>query len=89
MEGTFGSNQLLFNNKLLFFQSINNTVRMGLPVQVSARYQYSEPIFGVVTPGIIQDTFLHMAMENERYLSELCDEAGCFKDTQIVGKNWP
>ncbi|XP_026543423.1 cyclin N-terminal domain-containing protein 1 [Notechis scutatus] len=57
---------------------------MGLPVQVSARYQYSEPIFGVVTPGIIQDTFIHMAMENERYLSELCGEAGCFKDTRIV-----
>ncbi|XP_007438801.2 cyclin N-terminal domain-containing protein 1 [Python bivittatus] len=64
--------------------SINNTFRMGLPAQVAARYQYSEPVFGVVTPGIIQDTLLHMAMENEQYLSKLCNEAGCFKDTQIV-----
>uniref|UniRef100_A0A8C7DXY6 Cyclin N-terminal domain containing 1 n=1 Tax=Naja naja TaxID=35670 RepID=A0A8C7DXY6_NAJNA len=57
-----------------------NPVRTARPSLV----RYSEPIFGVVTPEIIQDTFLHMAMENERYLSELCGEAGCFKDTQIV-----
>ncbi|XP_070582858.1 cyclin N-terminal domain-containing protein 1 [Erythrolamprus reginae] len=57
---------------------------MGLPAQVSAQYQYSEPIFGVVSPGIIQDTLLHLAIENEQYLSDLHGEAGCFKDTQIV-----
>ncbi|NWR63380.1 CNTD1 protein, partial [Bucorvus abyssinicus] len=27
---------------------------------------------------------IHLAMENEQYLSELSDQAGCFKDSQIV-----
>ncbi|XP_054849107.1 cyclin N-terminal domain-containing protein 1 isoform X2 [Eublepharis macularius] len=57
---------------------------MGLPAQVVARYQCSEPVFGVVAPGLLRDALLHMAKENERALRELCDEAGCFKETWIV-----
>ncbi|XP_062988315.1 cyclin N-terminal domain-containing protein 1 [Elgaria multicarinata webbii] len=57
---------------------------MGSPAQIAARYQSSEPIFGAVATGILQDALLHMAMENEQYLSQLCDEAGCFKETCIV-----
>ncbi|XP_067397499.1 cyclin N-terminal domain-containing protein 1 isoform X2 [Emydura macquarii macquarii] len=43
-----------------------------------------EPVFGVVAPEIIEDTLIYLATENERYLNELSDQAGCFKETQIV-----
>ncbi|XP_053217926.1 cyclin N-terminal domain-containing protein 1 isoform X2 [Podarcis raffonei] len=57
---------------------------MGSPTKVVSRYHSSEPVFGAVAGGVIQDALLHMARENEQYLSELCEEAGCFKETQIV-----
>ncbi|XP_044274629.1 cyclin N-terminal domain-containing protein 1 [Varanus komodoensis] len=57
---------------------------MGTSAEVAGRYQFSEPTFGAVGAGIIQDVLLHMAKENEQYLSELCNEAGCFKETHIV-----
>uniref|UniRef100_A0A8D0BVT8 Cyclin N-terminal domain containing 1 n=1 Tax=Salvator merianae TaxID=96440 RepID=A0A8D0BVT8_SALMN len=55
------------------------TLRGPLP-----RYQSSEPVFGAVTAGVIQDALFHMARENEHSLSELPDGAGCFKETRIV-----
>ncbi|KAJ7313414.1 hypothetical protein JRQ81_004762 [Phrynocephalus forsythii] len=57
---------------------------MDCPAQMTTRYQSSEPMFGAVAPGVIQDAFFHMAKENERRLSELCEEAGSFKETKIV-----
>ncbi|XP_042327833.1 cyclin N-terminal domain-containing protein 1 [Sceloporus undulatus] len=63
---------------------VGRTAEMDSPAQVASRYRSSEPIFGVVAPGIIQDALLHMARENEQYLSELSSEAGSFKETKIV-----
>ncbi|XP_077169239.1 cyclin N-terminal domain-containing protein 1 isoform X2 [Paroedura picta] len=57
---------------------------MGLPAKVVARYQHTEPVFGVVAPELLRDVLLQMAKENERDLQELCDEKGCFKETRIV-----
>ncbi|CAI5789772.1 Hypothetical predicted protein [Podarcis lilfordi] len=57
---------------------------MGSPTKVASRYHSSEPVFGAVAGGVIQDALLHMARENEQHLRELCEEAGCFKETQIV-----
>lgn len=57
---------------------------MGSPAEAAKKYHSSEPVFGAMAAGIIQDALLHMARENEQYLSDLCDEAGCFKETQIV-----
>ncbi|XP_053115245.1 cyclin N-terminal domain-containing protein 1 isoform X2 [Hemicordylus capensis] len=57
---------------------------MGSPAKVANRYQSSEPVFGAVAAEAIQDALLHMAKENEHYLSKISAEAGCFKETQIV-----
>ncbi|KAJ6660533.1 hypothetical protein lerEdw1_017530 [Lerista edwardsae] len=57
---------------------------MGSPADATKKYHSSEPVFGAMAAGIIQDALLHMARENEQYLSDRCDEAGCFKETQIV-----
>ncbi|KAH0626995.1 hypothetical protein JD844_002343 [Phrynosoma platyrhinos] len=65
-------------------EGVARTAEMGSPAQVAARYRTSEPVFGAVAPGIIQDALLHMARENEQYLSELSSEAGSFKETKIV-----
>ncbi|XP_061446817.1 cyclin N-terminal domain-containing protein 1 isoform X3 [Rhineura floridana] len=43
---------------------------MGSSTNVAARYQSSEPVFGAVAAGVIQDALRHMAKENEQYLSE-------------------
>ncbi|KFP34043.1 Cyclin N-terminal domain-containing protein 1, partial [Colius striatus] len=42
------------------------------------------PAFGVVAPEVIEDTLIDLATENEHYLSELSEHAGCFKETEIV-----
>lgn len=60
---------------------------MGLPAEVVARYQHSEPVFGVVVPELLCDILLQMAKENERGFRELCEETGCFKETRIVGES--
>ncbi|XP_048374328.1 cyclin N-terminal domain-containing protein 1 [Sphaerodactylus townsendi] len=65
-------------------QGVGSPPTMGLPQQVVARYQHSEPVFGVVAPELLQDALLQMAKENEQDLQELSDETGCFKETQIV-----
>ena len=59
---------------------------MGSQVQAASRCRDLGPIFGEVAPEIIEDTLIHLATENEQYLSELSDQAGCFKETQIVGE---
>ncbi|XP_008111369.1 cyclin N-terminal domain-containing protein 1 isoform X2 [Anolis carolinensis] len=63
---------------------VGATVKMCSPAQLAARYRSSEPVFGAVAPGIIQDALLHMARENEQSLSKLCSEAGSFKETKTV-----
>ncbi|XP_065507086.1 cyclin N-terminal domain-containing protein 1 [Caloenas nicobarica] len=57
---------------------------MGSPVRAGSRRQDSGPMFGEVAPEIIEDTLIHLATENEQYLSELPDQAGCFKEARIV-----
>ncbi|XP_071674106.1 cyclin N-terminal domain-containing protein 1 isoform X3 [Patagioenas fasciata] len=57
---------------------------MGSPVRAGSWCGDSGPIFGEVAPEIIEDTLIHLATENEQYLSELSDQAGCFKEAQIV-----
>ncbi|XP_060111500.1 cyclin N-terminal domain-containing protein 1 [Heteronotia binoei] len=57
---------------------------MGLPAQTVARYQPSEPVFGMIAPELLEDVLLQMAKENERSLRQLCDKMGFFKETQIV-----
>ncbi|XP_074835343.1 cyclin N-terminal domain-containing protein 1 [Carettochelys insculpta] len=52
--------------------------------QAAFRFCTPEPVFGVVAPEIIEDTLIYLATENEQYLNELSDQAGCFKETQIV-----
>ncbi|KFO91536.1 Cyclin N-terminal domain-containing protein 1, partial [Buceros rhinoceros silvestris] len=42
------------------------------------------PVFGRVAPEVIEDALISLAKENERYLSKLSDQAGRFKDPQIV-----
>ncbi|KFQ54561.1 Cyclin N-terminal domain-containing protein 1, partial [Pelecanus crispus] len=53
-------------------------------VQAASWWRDPSPIFGKVAPEIIEDTLIHLATENEHYLSKLSDQAGCFKDTRIV-----
>ncbi|XP_064329462.1 cyclin N-terminal domain-containing protein 1 [Phalacrocorax carbo] len=57
---------------------------MGSPVWAVSGCRDPGPVFGEVAPEIIEDTLIHLATENEQYLSELPEQAGCFKGTQIV-----
>ncbi|XP_017689682.1 PREDICTED: cyclin N-terminal domain-containing protein 1 isoform X2 [Lepidothrix coronata] len=57
---------------------------MGSPVPVEPWGRDPGPVFSGVTPEIIEDTLIHLATENEQYLSELPEHAGSFKDTRIV-----
>ncbi|KFU97527.1 Cyclin N-terminal domain-containing protein 1, partial [Pterocles gutturalis] len=57
---------------------------MGSPVRRALQYRDAGPVFGEVTPEMIEDTLIHLVTENEQYLSELSGQAGCFKETQIV-----
>ncbi|XP_027564358.1 cyclin N-terminal domain-containing protein 1 isoform X3 [Neopelma chrysocephalum] len=57
---------------------------MGSPVPVEPWGHDPSPVFSGVTPEIIEDTLMHLATENEQYLSELPEHAGSFKDTRIV-----
>ncbi|XP_003213172.1 cyclin N-terminal domain-containing protein 1 [Meleagris gallopavo] len=53
-------------------------------VPVSSRFSSPDPLFGEVAPEIIEDTLIHLAMENERHLSVLPDPAGCFREARAV-----
>uniref|UniRef100_A0A8C0TZ18 Cyclin N-terminal domain containing 1 n=1 Tax=Cyanistes caeruleus TaxID=156563 RepID=A0A8C0TZ18_CYACU len=57
---------------------------MGSQVPLEPRGRDSGPVFSGVAPEIIEDTLIHLATENEQYLSELPGQAGCFKETRIV-----
>ncbi|KAM6041988.1 cyclin N-terminal domain-containing protein 1 isoform 4-T4 [Chlamydotis macqueenii] len=57
---------------------------MGSQVRAAWRCHDPGPLFGEIAPEIIEDTLIHLATENEQYLSELSDQAGCFKETEIV-----
>ncbi|XP_054505587.2 cyclin N-terminal domain-containing protein 1 isoform X1 [Agelaius phoeniceus] len=57
---------------------------MGTQVPLGGRGRDSGPVFSGVAPEIIEDTLIHLAKENEQYLSELPEQAGCFKETRIV-----
>lgn len=59
---------------------------MGSQERAASRYYDPNPIFGKVAPEIIEDALIHLATENEQYLSELSDQAGCFKETRTVGE---
>ena len=59
---------------------------MGSQVPAASRCRDPGPIFGEMAPAVIEDTLIQLATENEQYLSELPDQAGCFKETQIVGE---
>lgn len=54
--------------------------------RAASRYCDPGPIFGEVAPEIIEETLIQLATENEQSLSELSDQAGCFKETQTVGE---
>ncbi|XP_053821373.1 cyclin N-terminal domain-containing protein 1 isoform X2 [Vidua chalybeata] len=57
---------------------------MGSQVPLEPRGRESGPVFSAVAPEIIEDTLIHLATENEQYLSELPEQAGYFKETRIV-----
>nr|XP_021388521.1 cyclin N-terminal domain-containing protein 1 isoform X3 [Lonchura striata domestica] len=57
---------------------------MGSQVPLEPRGRDSGPVFSGVAPEIIEDTLIHLATENEQYLSELPEQAGYFKETRIV-----
>lgn len=59
---------------------------MGSPVPPERRSRDSGPVFSGVAAEIIEDTLIHLAMENKQYLSELPEQAGYFKETRIVGE---
>ncbi|KAJ7421102.1 Cyclin N-terminal domain-containing protein 1 [Willisornis vidua] len=59
---------------------------MGSPVPAEPRGRDPGPMFSGVTPDIIEDTLVHLATENEQYLSALPEHAGSFKDTRVVGE---
>ncbi|POI33246.1 hypothetical protein CIB84_003001 [Bambusicola thoracicus] len=54
---------------------------------VASRFSSPDPLFGEVAPEIIEDTLIHLAMENEQHLSVLPDPAGCFREARTVGHN--
>lgn len=53
-------------------------------VPVASRFSSPDPLFGEVAPEIIEDTLIHLAMENEQHLSMLPDPAGCFREARTV-----
>ncbi|XP_072212492.1 cyclin N-terminal domain-containing protein 1 isoform X2 [Excalfactoria chinensis] len=53
-------------------------------VPAASRFCSPDPLFGDVAPEIIEDTLIHLAMENERHLSVLPDPAGCFREARTV-----
>ncbi|RMC01500.1 hypothetical protein DUI87_21939 [Hirundo rustica rustica] len=57
---------------------------MGSPVPLEPRRRDTGPLFSGVAPEIIEDTLIHLATENEQYLCQLPEQAGCFKETRIV-----
>uniref|UniRef100_A0A8C8RCY9 Cyclin N-terminal domain containing 1 n=1 Tax=Pelusios castaneus TaxID=367368 RepID=A0A8C8RCY9_9SAUR len=57
---------------------------MSSQAQPVSRLHTPEPVFGVVAPEIIEDALIYLATENEQYLNELSDQAGCFKEPRIV-----
>ncbi|XP_009281181.1 PREDICTED: cyclin N-terminal domain-containing protein 1 isoform X2 [Aptenodytes forsteri] len=57
---------------------------MGSQVPAAPRCCDPGPAFGEIASEIIEDTLIRLATENEQYLSELSDQAGCFKEPQIV-----
>ncbi|XP_041319006.1 cyclin N-terminal domain-containing protein 1 isoform X3 [Pyrgilauda ruficollis] len=57
---------------------------MGSQVPVPGRGRDSGPVFSGVAAEVIEDTLMHLATENEQYLSELPEQAGLFKETRIV-----
>ncbi|XP_014814688.1 PREDICTED: cyclin N-terminal domain-containing protein 1 [Calidris pugnax] len=57
---------------------------MGSQARAASRYCDPNPIFGEVAPEVIEDMLIQLATENEQYLSELSDQAGCFKETRTV-----
>ncbi|XP_041282266.1 cyclin N-terminal domain-containing protein 1 isoform X2 [Onychostruthus taczanowskii] len=57
---------------------------MGSQAPVPGRGRDSGPVFSGVAAEVIEDTLMHLATENEQYLSELPEQAGLFKETRIV-----
>lgn len=62
---------------------------MGSQGQAASRCHDLGPAFGRVSPEVIEDALIRLAMENERHLSELPEGAGCFKEARIVGEAQP
>uniref|UniRef100_A0A8B9C798 Cyclin N-terminal domain containing 1 n=1 Tax=Anser brachyrhynchus TaxID=132585 RepID=A0A8B9C798_9AVES len=58
--------------------------RMGSRAQAVSRFYSSEPLFGEVAPEVMEASLIHLATENERYLSELPGQAGCCKESRTV-----
>ncbi|XP_041282269.1 cyclin N-terminal domain-containing protein 1 isoform X5 [Onychostruthus taczanowskii] len=61
---------------------------MGSQAPVPGRGRDSGPVFSGVAAEVIEDTLMHLATENEQYLSELPEQAGLFKETRIVGEEF-
>lgn len=59
---------------------------MGSQARALPQCRDQGPAFGKVAPEIIEDALIGLVTENERYLSKLSDQAGCFKGPQIVGE---
>ncbi|KAM8988966.1 cyclin N-terminal domain-containing protein 1 isoform 2-T2 [Ara ararauna] len=57
---------------------------MGSRAQAAPRYRDPVPAFGTAAPEAIEDALMRLAAENERHLSALPEEAGCFREPRIV-----
>ncbi|XP_009553672.2 cyclin N-terminal domain-containing protein 1 [Cuculus canorus] len=57
---------------------------MESQVQAVAQGHDPGPVFGKVAAEVIESMLICLATENEQGLSELVEEAGCFKQTRIV-----
>ncbi|XP_064030192.1 cyclin N-terminal domain-containing protein 1 isoform X2 [Pogoniulus pusillus] len=59
-------------------------MNMGSRAQPVSRHRDPGPVFSHFAPEMMEDALIQLATENEKRLSELPDEAGSFKETQIV-----
>lgn len=66
-----------------------SSMNRGSRAQPVSRHRDPGPVFSHFAPEMMEDALIQLATENEQRLSELPDEAGSFKETQIVGEALP
>ncbi|XP_069490273.1 cyclin N-terminal domain-containing protein 1 [Ambystoma mexicanum] len=57
--------------------------KIGVTVK-EAQHESPGTVFGAVSTDILEDILLDLAKQNEQYLKDLSEHAGCFKEPKIV-----